>query len=125
MKKLLTLLCASLCLSAAAQTTERIPTMEEVGADALPAEIAPFEAPFYMPQLQKPTFRDVTVRLEPVADTRMRTRDIQRAIDRLSREGGGRVVLAKGVWHTGRIILISNIELHIEEGAEVRFSGEV
>ena len=125
MTKLLTLLCASLCLSAAAQTTERIPTMEEVGADALPAEIAPIEAPFYMPQLQKPTFRDVTVRLEPVADTRMRTRDIQRAIDRLSREGGGRVVLSKGVWHTGRIILKSNIELHIEEGAEVRFSGEV
>lgn len=125
MQHLLTLLCALATLSATAQTTEHIPTMKEVGADLLPAEIAPIEAPFYMPQLQKPTFRDVTLRLEPTEDARMRTRDIQRAIDRLSREGGGRVVLAKGLWHTGRIILKSNIELHIEEGAEVRFSGEV
>lgn len=125
MKKLLILLGLCFVLGATAQTTERIPTMAEVGADVLPTEIAPIEAPFYMPQLQKPHFRDVTVRLEPTTDIRMRTRDIQRAIDRLSREGGGRVVLAKGVWHTGRIILKSNIELHFEEGAEVRFSGEV
>ncbi|MBO5686440.1 MAG: hypothetical protein J6R73_07630, partial [Alistipes sp.] len=125
MRKLLTLVGLCLALGATAQTTERIPTMAEVGADALPTEIAPIEAPFYMPQLQKPHFRDVTVRLEPTTDSSMRTRDIQRAIDRLSREGGGRVVLAKGVWHTGRIILKSNIELHIEEGAEVRFSGEM
>ena len=83
MKKLLILLGLCIVLGATAQTTERIPTMAEVGADALPTEIAPIEAPFYMPQLQKPQFRDVTVRLEPAADNRMRTRDIQRAIDRL------------------------------------------
>lgn len=125
MKQLLTLLCAAFTLSVAAQTTEHIPTRDEVGQDALPAEIAPIEAPFYMPQLQKPAFRDQTVRLEADGTERMRTREIQRAIDRLSKEGGGRVVLSKGVWHTGRIVLKSNIELHTEEGCEVRFSGEV
>ncbi len=125
MRNLFTLLCAAFALSAAAQTTERIPTRDEVGADAMPAAIAPIEAPFYMPDLQKPAFRDVVVRLTTDGSQRMRTRDIQQAIDRLSQEGGGRVVLAAGEWHTGRIELKSNIELHIEQGAVVRFSGEV
>ncbi len=125
MKYFLTLLCAAFALSAAAQTTQPIPTANEVGADALPAEIAPIEAPFYMPELKKPSFREVEVRLAPDGSEQMQTPRIQRAIDRLSKEGGGRVTLAKGVWNTGRIELKSNIELHIEEGAEVRFSGEV
>ena len=120
----LLLACSLATLSAAAQVTEPIPTRSEVGADALPAEIAPIEAPFYMPQLRKPHFRDVTVRLEPRADASLRTADIQQAIDRLSQAGGGRVVLAPGRWYTGRIVLKSGVELHVEEGAEVRFSGE-
>ena len=96
MKQLLTLLCALFALTASAQTTERIPTRDEVGADALTAEIAPIEAPFYMPQLGKPVLRDVTVTLTPDGAGRMQTREIQRTIDRLSKEGGGRVVLSKG-----------------------------
>ena len=78
-----------------------------------------------MPQLGKPLFRDVDVRLEARADGALRTRQIQQAIDRLAREGGGRVVLGRGVWPTGRLVLKSGVELHVEEGAEVRFSGEV
>ena len=122
MKYFLTLLCAAFALSAAAQTTQPIPTANEVGADALPPQIAPIEAPFYMPELKKPSFREVEVRLAPDGSEQMQTPRIQRAIDRLSKEGGGRVTLAKGVWKTGRIELKSNIELHIEEGAEVHYS---
>ena len=114
-----------IALIATAQTTEQLPTIEEVGRDALTEQIAPIQAPFYMPQLQKPAFREVTVRLTPCAEPTLRTHEIQQAIDRLSAEGGGRVVLGKGVWHTGRIVLKSNVELHIEDGSEVRFSGEV
>lgn len=120
----LLLACSLATFSAAAQVTEPIPTRSEVGADALPAEIAPIEAPFYMPQLRKPHFRDVTVRLEPRTDASLCTADIQQAIDHLSQAGGGRVVLAPGHWYTGRIVLKSGVELHVEEGAEVRFSGE-
>ena len=125
MRRLFSLLCSLWALSAVAQTTQPLPTIEQVGRDALPETIAPIEAPFYMPQLQKPAIPDRQVRLLPASDDRMQTRTIQRAIDRLAKQGGGRVVLAKGVWHTGRIILKSNIELHFEEGTEVRFSGEV
>ena len=125
MNRILTLLFSLAALSAAAQVTEPVPTRAETGADACPAAIAPIEAPFYMPQLGKPLFRDVDVRLEARADGALRTRQIQQAIDRLAREGGGRVVLGRGVWPTGRLVLKSGVELHVEEGAEVRFSGEV
>ena len=42
---------------------------------------------------------------------------IQNAIDRCHREGGGRVVVPAGQFVTGSIILISNVELHLEHGA--------
>lgn len=125
MRRLLTLAAALFATVAVAQTTAPIPTMNEVGADCLPAEIAPIEAPFYMPQLQKPTFPDREVKLFPAADGRMQTKEIQKTIDRLSKQGGGRVILTAGDWSTGRIILKSNVELHTEEGCTVRFSGEV
>lgn len=125
MNRLLLCLLSLAAFPAAAQVTEPIPTRAEAGADALPAEIAPIEAPFYMPRLRKPVFRDATVRLEARTDGALRTDDIRRAIDALSKAGGGRVVLGRGVWPTGRIVLKSGVELHVEEGAEVRFSGEV
>lgn len=118
--------CALLAIAveAAAQATEPIPTRAETGADALPPQIAPIEAPFYMPQLGKPAIRDTVVRLEPLPRGASCTASIQTAIDRLSAAGGGRVQLAAGCWNTGRILLKSGIELHLEEGAELHFSGE-
>lgn len=59
----------------------------------MPTEIAPIEAPFYMPQLTKPTFPDRTERLTPPADGSKATRTIQTAIDRMAKRGGGRVIV--------------------------------
>ena len=126
MKKTVLLLLGLLVGSFATATAEhRIPTRDEVGRDAMPAEIAPIEAPFYMPQLQKPNFPDYTVRIKPPTNRKMATQRIQEAIDKTSERGGGKVVMAAGVWYTGRITLKSNVELHIEEGCVVRFSGEI
>ena len=75
-------------------------------------------APFDMPQLNRPQFPE---RKEKIR----RSDDIQKAIDRLARKGGGTVVIPKGKWLTGRITLKSNICLQIDEGAELHFSGEV
>jgi polygalacturonase len=53
-----------------------------------------------------------------------RTR-IQRAIDELAAKGGGRVSLAAGRWQVqGPLILRSRLELHLEEGATLIFSGD-
>lgn len=52
------------------------------------------------------------------------TEALQKAIDELSAQGGGRVVVPQGVWLTGPIELKSGIDLHIEKNAIVFFSPD-
>lgn len=105
-----------------------IPTIDQVGASAMPQEIAPIEnAPFDMPQLQKPVFPDLTVDMadkginhdEPI------TTAVNQAIEDVSKQGGGTVVVPAGKWKASRIVLKSNVNLHIAEGAEIEFSEKV
>lgn len=124
MKRLFTLFPA-LLLASLAVAQVHIPTREEVGAAVCPVEIAPIEAPFYMPPMERPTFPDYTVRVICPTNGDMATRAIQKAIDQTAKRGGGRVVVPAGHWHTGRITLKSNVELHLEEGCELHFSGEI
>src|SRR5579862_5665734 len=49
---------------------------------------------------------------------------IRKAIDACSAAGGGRVVIPSGVFLTGPIHLKSNVNLHVTEGATLRFSRE-
>jgi polygalacturonase len=46
------------------------------------------------------------------------------AIDAVSKKGGGKVIIPPGIWLTGPIILKSNIELHAETGALIKFSTD-
>jgi polygalacturonase len=46
---------------------------------------------------------------------------VARALDACARAGGGRVVLPKGTTLTGPIRLHSNMELHVPEGARLKF----
>ncbi len=52
------------------------------------------------------------------------TSAIQRAIDELSDQGGGRIVFPKGVWLTGPLELKSNVNLHLERNAVIYFSPD-
>lgn len=119
--------CAALRPGAPARLTATVPTKEQVGAARLPADIAPVKAPFAVPQFRKPTFPAYTLRItergaRPGAQV---TQPIQASIDEVSQRGGGTVVVPAGQWHTGRISLKSNVNLHFEDGAELYFSGEV
>ena len=49
---------------------------------------------------------------------------IRRAIEACARAGGGRVVVPAGVFLTGAIHLRSNVNLHVSEGATLRFSQD-
>ena len=50
---------------------------------------------------------------------------IQSAIEKVSHEGGGRVVIPPGIWLSrGPVHLASRIDLHLEEGAVLRFSAD-
>lgn len=45
------------------------------------------------------------------------TEAIQKAIDACSEAGGGKVIIDKGIYVSGTILLKSNVELHVAEGA--------
>ncbi|GFR38312.1 glycoside hydrolase [Insulibacter thermoxylanivorax] len=50
------------------------------------------------------------------------TEAINKAIQHMAKQGGGRVIIPKGVWLTGPIVFQSRIELHTEAGALIMFS---
>lgn len=50
------------------------------------------------------------------------TKAINTAIAHCSESGGGRVVVPAGIFTTGAVRLLSNVNLHLEEGAMLRFS---
>src|SRR5262245_60546010 len=52
------------------------------------------------------------------------TEAIRKAIAACSSQGGGRVVVPPGVFLTGAIHLENNINLHVSEGATLRFSTD-
>jgi polygalacturonase len=52
------------------------------------------------------------------------TEAIRKAIDACSAAGGGRVVIPRGMFLTGAIHLKSNVNLHVAEGATLRFSRD-
>ena len=101
-----------------------VPTRQDVGPQAMTQEIAPICAPFEMPQLQRLNISGKKV-IVKMAKNGMSTRAIQTAIDKASKQGGGKVVIPAGQWQSGRIELKSNVELHLEEGCELNFSGKI
>lgn len=50
------------------------------------------------------------------------TESFRKAIQQCSKDGGGRVVVPKGKYLTGAIHLEDNVNLHLEDGAEILFS---
>lgn len=48
----------------------------------------------------------------------------RKAIADCNKKGGGYVIVPKGKYSTGAIHLLSNVNLHLEEGAEILFSRD-
>lgn len=89
------------------------------GWDSLPAVLA---------RIVAPTFPD---RDFPITDFGAKageqggaTAGISAAIKAANAAGGGRVVVPAGEWHTGAIRLLSNVNLHVSEGAVLKFSTD-
>lgn len=82
--------------------------------------------PFELEQVQEVIIPDYTVTLTDfgaVGDGEtMCTEAFANAIKHLRKQGGGHLVVPEGVWLTGPIQLRSNIDLHLNAGAVVRFS---
>ena len=103
-------------------------TTETVGAGAMTEGIAPIgNAPFKMKDLRLPTFPDrvVTVTKAAVGQDGMITEAVNGMIADMSERGGGTVIVPEGYWKSGRITLKSNVDLHLEDGAVIEFSGSI
>lgn len=48
-----------------------------------------------------------------------------KALAALEARGGGRLRVPQGVWLTGPVTLVSNVDLHLEHGAIILFSGDM
>jgi len=83
---------------------------------------------FKMPQVAETSFPANTVSIKDfggIAGGNVKnTEAFKKAIDTLVKKGGGKLVVPRGMWLTGPIVLQSNINLHIEEGAFVVFSKD-
>ena len=104
-----------------------IPTKNEVGADALPSEIAPLTGlPFDMSPLPYPSFPNFTIAIteKGAMPDGLATEAINQAIIEVNKRGGGTVLVPAGKWRTGRIVLKSHVNLHLAEGAELEFSAD-
>lgn len=84
------------------------------------------DAPFMMEPIQVPQFarRDFNIkRYGAVPDNQGKNQKaFKAAIAACHKAGGGRVVVPSGEWQVGPIHLKSHVNLHLEEGAVLRFS---
>jgi polygalacturonase len=83
---------------------------------------------FEMPRVPEPKIPRRTMSItdfSAVPDGKtLNTDAIARGIAALADKGGGRLVVPPGLWLTGPIGLKSNVELHLEAGALVRFKPD-
>ncbi|MFV8328049.1 glycoside hydrolase family 28 protein [Flavobacterium sp. ZS1P14] len=81
---------------------------------------------FKMAKVKEPSIPNNTVNIKDFGATNggyvLNTKAFADAIDAVSKKGGGKVIIPPGIWLTGPIILKSNIELHAESGALIKFS---
>ena len=84
--------------------------------------------PFAMNEVKAPVIPDLSVSLTDfgaVGDGKhLCTAAFEKAVANLSEKGGGHLVVPRGVWLTGPVVLKSNIDLHLEKGAVIQFAAD-
>lgn len=84
--------------------------------------------PFEMPVLQRPAFPANEVNLKDYGaipdGVHLNTEAFEKAFAAIAEKGGGKLIVPSGIWFTGPIVLRSNVNLHLEEGALILFSPD-
>jgi len=121
MKKLICLMMLAVSLTAHAQKPACC-------KDGNPYKCYTQNLPFQMPEVKAPVIPDNKVNLRDFGakddGVTLNTEAFANAIDALTKQGGGHLIVPQGVWFTGPIVLKSNIDLHLEVGAVIQFSGD-
>lgn len=96
----------------------------ETSAGKIPLLNTPFE----MHKIKEPSFPERTVSICDYGaisgGTTKNTKAFTEAINACAKAGGGKVLVPSGLWLTGAVVLKSNINLHLAEGAEICFSTD-
>jgi len=83
---------------------------------------------FKMAKVNEPVIPNYSVNIKDFGAVNggdvLNTKAFADAIDAVSKKGGGKVIIPPGIWLTGPIILKSNIELHAQTGALIKFSTD-
>ena len=84
--------------------------------------------PFNMPKVEQPAFPDYTVNIVDFGAKGdgivLNTKAINDAIKAVNAKGGGKVTIPEGLWLTGPIELLSNVNLYTEMNALVLFTDD-
>jgi len=87
-----------------------------------------FDLPFEMPLVQLPVFKSDTFNVKQYGAVGdgfvLDTKALNAAIADCSQKGGGVVLVPNGVWLTGPIVLQSNVNFHLQDGALLLFSTD-
>ena len=83
---------------------------------------------FDMPKVRETNFPDFEkniIEFGAVGDGLTKNSEaFKSAIEAVNKAGGGKVLVPRGVWYTGPINLLSNVNLHLEDGALIIFSKD-
>ena len=83
---------------------------------------------FKMPRVQEPIIPTYTVSVTDFGAINggqvLCTKAFDKAIEAVSKKGGGKIIVPRGIWLTGPITLKSNIEIYTESGALIVFSTD-
>lgn len=84
--------------------------------------------PFDMPKVEQPVFPDYSVNILQFGaksdGITLNTKAINDAINDVNTHGGGKVIIPEGLWLTGPIELLSNVNLYTEKNALVVFTDD-
>lgn len=84
--------------------------------------------PFVMPEVVRPSFPDYEANIRDFGalsdGVTLNTEAINKAIKAVHSKGGGKVIIPQGLWLTGPIVLLSNVNLYTEKNALIVFSGD-
>ncbi|MDP3945755.1 MAG: glycoside hydrolase family 28 protein [Lutibacter sp.] len=83
---------------------------------------------FEMKIIQEPSIPNYSVNIKDFGAVSggeiLNTEAFEKAIEAVTKKGGGKVIIPSGIWLTGPIILKSKLELHAESGALIIFSAD-
>jgi len=110
---------AVLCLSPLCACAQHARTTDNVCEDLYKG------LPFDMPKVSAPEIPDRSVNLKDFGGVgdgiTLNTKAFENALKHLSEQGGGHLIVPAGMFLTGPITLLSNIDLHLEKNAIILF----